>query len=386
MFFGLGVFLEIILRGHVTALSPWTLVSAVVILLLTAAGVRHWADSRVVLWLSGVELAIVSITAVAIVSVSGAVFSDGTMQKMLGIRSVYSCWPFLMAMAVMTANLTAVTSRRAWPLTYKNVCFTLSHLGLLIIILGGAFSATSLQRLRLVINQGADSAVAIAEDGREYPLPFRVRLKEFNLTTFPPTLSLTSLDSKAGRGFIVTPVPGFITGGKVFRVADYRISVEKYYPRAALVGDFWYEVKMKTGAPAAFIRVQDSAGNQIAKGWVSCGSMETNGALVPISSTKAILMPEPSPRSFESQIIIKDASGAHAERVLVNKPLAYDGYQLYQLSYDEKAGAGSNYSVLEVVRDRGLPIVYTGTFMLLVGVALLMWNGVGTPEESGESQ
>jgi cytochrome c biogenesis protein ResB len=55
---------------------------------------------------------------------------------------------------------------------------------------------------------------------------------------------------------------------------------------------------------------------------------------------------------------------------LVNKPLNFMGWKIYQLSYSEAMG-GIGISILELVRDPWLPYVYTGIFMMLAGAVWL---------------
>ena len=50
---------------------------------------------------------------------------------------------------------------------------------------------------------------------------------------------------------------------------------------------------------------------------------------------------------------------------------------MYQLSYDEKFGKWSKLSVIELVRDPWLPVVYTGIFMMIIGAVYLIFKGRG---------
>ena len=65
---------------------------------------------------------------------------------------------------------------------------------------------------------------------------------------------------------------------------------------------------------------------------------------------------------------------AATQEIRVNAPGRVGPYRLYQLSYDETRGAASEHSVIEVVRDRGLPVVYAGMFLLLAGALLGLWR------------
>ena len=72
-----------------------------------------------------------------------------------------------------------------------------------------------------------------------------------------------------------------------------------------------------------------------------------------------------SPRQFTSALRI---DGQRME-TSVNHPCTYRGYTLFQDSYDRQAG---RYSVLQVVRDPWLPVVYLGMMLLALGSVLLL--------------
>lgn len=78
-----------------------------------------------------------------------------------------------------------------------------------------------------------------------------------------------------------------------------------------------------------------------------------------------------SPRQFTSHLLV---DGQEME-VAVNSPVSHQGYTLYQESYDAMAGS---YTVLQVVRDPWLPVIYLGMLLLAVGSVLLLfgrWHG-----------
>ena len=80
-----------------------------------------------------------------------------------------------------------------------------------------------------------------------------------------------------------------------------------------------------------------------------------------------------SPKRFASdiQILTKTKKKIHTT-VEVNKPVEVDGWKIYQYGYDTQMGAMSNISILELVSDPWLPLVYTGIYMMLGG-ALCMF-------------
>ena len=79
------------------------------------------------------------------------------------------------------------------------------------------------------------------------------------------------------------------------------------------------------------------------------------------------------PKRFASEIQIETKTGKHIEATVdVNKPVDVDGWKIYQYGYDTQMGAMSQTSVLELVKDPWLPLVYTGIFMMLAGALLLL--------------
>ena len=59
----------------------------------------------------------------------------------------------------------------------------------------------------------------------------------------------------------------------------------------------------------------------------------------------------------------------------VNDPAEINGWKLYQQSYDESKGKYSDVSILSLVKDPWLPVIYFGIFMLLAGIVNLFITG-----------
>ena len=84
-----------------------------------------------------------------------------------------------------------------------------------------------------------------------------------------------------------------------------------------------------------------------------------------------------APKRFASEILIltkkNEELGATVE---VNKPVSVNGWKIYQNSYDTRMGAKSRMSILELVRDPWLPLVYSGIYLMLGGAFLLFLSAV----------
>ena len=76
-------------------------------------------------------------------------------------------------------------------------------------------------------------------------------------------------------------------------------------------------------------------------------------------------------RDYFSDVILLEGEKQIAQKVLeVNHPLHYGGYHFYQHSYDMEKG---EYTILTVVSDSGLNLVYTGYVVLSVAVLWHFW-------------
>ena len=113
-------------------------------------------------------------------------------------------------------------------------------------------------------------------------------------------------------------------------------------------------------------------------------ALDNNGAIkeMPLAiELKKFIMEtydDGSPKRFASEIQILTKSGKNIETVVdVNKPYEVDGWKIYQYGYDTQMGAQSQISILELVSDPWLPLVYTGIYMMLAGAVCLFVFGKG---------
>ena len=83
-----------------------------------------------------------------------------------------------------------------------------------------------------------------------------------------------------------------------------------------------------------------------------------------------------SPRRFASDIQILTKTGKNIRTTVdVNKPVEVEGWKIYQYGYDTQMGAMSQVSILELVSDPWLPLVYTGIYMMLAGAICMFLKG-----------
>lgn len=341
-------------------------------LLVVAVIARLRPDEPKVRWLTGIPFAMVLTAAFGAIAIVGGALPKGTIQSRLGVESIWSSWPFVFVSYGMLVNLVGSCGRRAWPLNTKNALYLLSHMGLATALIGGAVSGLTLERRTMVLFQGVPTDIAYDQHNNEYHAPFTVTLREFRMETFAPTFAVVSLDESAEDGMRQISGSTLAKVGLVETIDGYRVEVLRYLPKAVHDGRDWREVPWKTAAPAALVKVRRGT-DEVFEGWVCSGSVATQAAYLPLGPNQALFMNRPMPKVFESDLEID----GRKVTVGVNKPAKVDGFDVYQFSYDEKAGPASPYSVVEVVRDPGLFVVYVGIFMLLAAAVLHLGQGVG---------
>ena len=79
-------------------------------------------------------------------------------------------------------------------------------------------------------------------------------------------------------------------------------------------------------------------------------------------------------REYRSRVTITEpGKEPRVENVRVNHPVAVRGYRIYQMSWghsQDRLGRPLVYTVLQFIRDPGLPLVYTGFGVLVAGALL----------------
>lgn len=94
----------------------------------------------------------------------------------------------------------------------------------------------------------------------------------------------------------------------------------------------------------------------------------------------ALQEPTPTIKTYESKVVVKEDNRTIKEAsIRVNHPLHHGGYHFYQTDYDHE---GHTYTVLSVVSDRGMWLVYLGFVLLVFGTAWHCWFGFVVPKRN----
>ena len=117
-------------------------------------------------------------------------------------------------------------------------------------------------------------------------------------------------------------------------------------------------------------------GETVAKAETEYGKVYDTGVSVKLNDFEMEVYPSGMPKRFASDVVVIGKSGKETAAVIeVNKPIQVDGWKMYQYGYDEEAGTEGKMSILQMVRDPWLPMVYAGIFMMLAGAFLMLFTG-----------
>ena len=297
----------------------------------------------------------------------------------LGFTRVTSSWPFVLLYAATLLSLGMVAARRIRTFGKKDAPFLCNHLGLWILLLAAGLGAADMQRFVMHVREGEVEWRVYSAGGEALELPIAIRLHDFFMEEYPPRLVL--IDRESGRAqpegnpWLLAMDPKRPSG----RLGDWEVNIEEYIHEAVRSEEGYRHSPMPASTPAARVRAVNARTGETRTGWVSGGgNIPGFFAALAMDDSLTMVMTEPEPKRFASDITVMTKSGTRERALLeVNSPLSVDGWMIYQYGYDVRAGKMSTYSSMELVHDAWLLPALFGMLLMLAGCAWLVWNGTG---------
>jgi hypothetical protein len=226
------------------------------------------------------------------------------------------------------------------------------------------FGTDKIQTGQMVILEG-DTENRIRLEGSEQAeeLPFHIKLKDFRIEFYKPEYleiltpqGRSKIPVKVGKALPISPDFGVVTIVRVFD--NFKISIDG--DKKTIIDD-----PQPGYNPALEVQIKSPDGN-VATRYV----FERFPDYI-YPGDKFLLRYHKSVRDYISDIQVIKGGNVVAEKTIeVNHPLHFGGYHFYQSSYDVE---GHRYTVLSVVSDTGLNLVYAGYLALGVGVFWHFW-------------
>lgn len=300
----------------------------------------------------------------------------------LGLSSMLSAWYFLLLYLYLLFVLGCVTTDRLMrlKLNLRDGAFVMNHVGLFVALFFGLMSSADIRQYRMQVYSDSDYPEWRGIDQRTkkmVELPVAIELKKFEIAEYPPKLMIIRNNSgkalpysrPAHLSIDRTPSKGTID--------RWQIEVLAHLPYSAAVvtkdSVVFREFRSLGAVHSARVRAANlDFPQEVVSGWVSSGSHVFPYRSLRLTDSLSLVMAEPDPKQYSSQVYLYAENGEiDSATILVNKPLRYRGWYIYQLSYNREQGRWSTMSELELVKDDWLYGVYTGIGLLLIGAAML---------------
>lgn len=331
-------------------------------------------------WLSSVHAAIISMLfitfMVMIMGIVPQIKTESVIIQQLGLNSITSHWAFLLILFMFLISLGLITLKRILNFSVNSIGFILNHLGLFIALSAGILGAGDTTRINLELEEGKPNWKAYNNKTKEYvELDFAIYLKDFIVEEFQPKLAFVENEKgeiihNDGKNLYL------INQDEHYIFNEFEIDITKYLASSGKIGDGYHFVNDIGAPPSSFLTIKNTKTNKTINGWISSGSFIYQYEALKIDDNLSVVMTIPEVKKFTSKVSILQKNGDRIETTIeVNKPFDFDGWKIYQLSYNEKMGKWSTTSVLELVKDPWLPYVYIGIFMMIAGAIYMFWVG-----------
>ena len=345
-------------------------ISAIIIFLV-------FKKSKFVKWLQSAQLAIVTISWLLFLVLLMGVFKQENSTEFLVVKKLYlnnilQSSAFFLLQLVLFLNISFALFNRFSKFNIKNISFILNHLGILILIVALGFGSGDISKHTLKISKN-NFTWNVKQGNSVIELPFAFKLVDFKLENFPAKIGI--IDNKTDN-ILKGNDKIMLTGqDSVIHFNGKLITLKKYINNSVQFGENFHPVNEIGSCPSAFIQINDENNNK-KTAWISRGSHLYPSVLFEIDSSYTLGMLEPEAKSYKSDIAVYFKDGKTKKYTIeVNKPVNINGWDIYQTDYNKEMGEWSDYSVIEMVYDPWLDIVYLGVFTMLAGVILLIFTG-----------
>jgi len=359
---------------------PWNLIAGLIFMAVLVGAFVLWQKHPVLKWLGGVKAALPAILEFTfLVLLMGFVKQDvepqSAVSRLFGLTHLVHTWPFILINVYLLVLLGIVTLKRLTPFNLKNAGFFLNHFGLFLVLFSTALGSSDMQRVSMNCYEKQTEWRGVDASGKTVEMPVAIQLIKFNIDEFRP--KVTIIDNQSGQIVEEKGKALFeLLDRNAFDLFNYHIDVEQFLETSGKVGEAYFAVNEPGSAPSAKVKVTNKESKNEISGWICSGSYAHQPEALKLNDKYSLVMLPAEPKKFSSELNIQSKEGKNITTTIeVNQPFRIDGWTIYQLGYNKEMGRWSNLSVLELVRDPWLPVVYFGIFLMMGGAAFLFITG-----------
>jgi cytochrome c biogenesis protein ResB len=306
--------------------------------------------------------------AVSLLAVIAGVMIVATLlrNQMKAQRYVYHSWWFLSLLGLFCLNLVLCTAGR-WSLKIRKLGTSITHTGVLVMVAGAIVGGIWGERGTLRMFPGQSSRVCFDDKQKVIKLPFEIHLDDFTVERYstPREALIVHLPKKQiARAFPVK------VGGQ-YEVEDVTVTILRYEPDFIVLSKGKYGSR-STAPRNPAIQVRVISDSQDDTQWLFQkfpGMHQDEEAEVRLDYSQ--IAAGGRIKDFKSKLRLTQNGKVVASKTIeVNKPLRYEGYAIYQSSYDR---FHESWSGLEIAKDPGIILVYLGFILISAGILYALY-------------
>jgi cytochrome c biogenesis protein ResB len=366
--------------------------------------------------LASVKFAVTVVVIIAIACVAGTLIPQGAdvakyirhypdaARRMdlfgkLGLTHVfYSVW-FIALLATLAATVAVCSSRRFATVRHSSgyarcraFGSMLTHISILLILAGGVVRGIWGEKGVIELREGETNAQFVTENAAK-SLPFAIHLTKFEIETYEQANGEAKAVAQDGDSNLVVLWPEKnlrailpVKVGIDQAFDTFKITVLKYIPDF-VVDMQTHEVTSRSSEPRnPAILVAVAGPSYHNHRWLfakfpdfsiptpdsqSTGPSPLQMVFQTSNLMSSKTMPAGPIKSFKSTIDLVEGDSVVGHRVVeVNSPFSYKGYTFYQAGYNPE---DLSYTSLQVVKDPGVQIVYTGFVLMITGLFIVFY-------------
>ncbi len=372
----LSLISQILLRENNLALRyPNNLIFILILVFAILSAKLFLKDTKLINYFSSIPAAIGSIVPFTIlVLFMGFIPQNNESQNIiinyLSLDNIINSQLYFVLSLYLVLVLSFTIVKRIKPLTIKNVSFLLNHFGLWLVIVSASMGSADIIRLKMFCKYDTPCWQGVDDKGNYYEMPFALELKKFIIDEWNPQIVI--YNSKKDET-ILSKKNDDLSSGKIISIKNYKIKIDTFYTKSIYSNGKFHPIYSEGAVFSAHITLLN---NPKINGWISSPSHIYSPILLSIDSTYYVAMTNPAPKKYHSELKLYTPDQKNKKiQIEVNKPYKHNEWEMYQISYDSSKGQWSEYSVIEVIKDPWLPVVFTGIFMLIAGSVLLFILG-----------
>ncbi len=344
--------------------------------------------ARIVEQLASVKFAVSVVVIIAVACVVGTVLPQGAdvakylakypaaagrmeLFGKLGLTHVFQSWGFIGLLCTLSASV-AVCSSRRFATMIRTQGFArgralgsmLTHISFLLILGGGVIRGVWGQKGYLEFREG-ETVAQFVDDRGVRSLPFAMHLVNFEIETYDQSAAEQVLIQWPAKNRQAA-LPVKLGVEQTFE--EFKITVLKYIP------DFTVDMQTREITsrssqprnPAILVAVNGPTYQNHRWVFAKFPEFDHGATESPLQMVYAAKRADGPIKSFKSTVRLPN--GEHT--LEVNRPLSYSGYTFYQSGYNPNDLA---YTSFQVVKDPGVPVVYTGFGLMIVGLGIVFY-------------